>query len=69
MRKNVVLVWLLGALTFGAGIVAGANWYEPRSFGNTISADEWQRLIRDGCEPVNSPTTVLYYRCPRFHLH
>lgn len=69
MWRGVAVGWLLGALTFGAGMWANANWYELRAYGNAIPADEWQRLIRDGCEPISTPSTVMYYRCPRLRLH
>lgn len=69
--RGVLLGWLLGVLTFAAGMLVSANLYEHRTFsGSTITAAEWQQLGRDGCEPVSTPAgTILSYRCPRLRLH
>lgn len=68
MRRGIVIGWMLGIVTFGAGLLIGANWYEHRVMPGTVTAEEWRAMVRAGCEPVNSPSTVLYYRCPRLHV-
>lgn len=66
MKRAMVVGWLLGVLTFGAGVVVGSQWYEYRWESNVLRARD---LVNDeGWQVVPDQSNDRYLRRSRFHL-
>lgn len=63
MRRTLALGWLLGMLTFGAGMLVGANWYEYRFVDRLDVA-----INEQGFEPVPGQADRFLVRRPRLRL-
>ncbi len=65
MRRGLLIGWLLGVMTFGAGSLIGANWYH---YGHADDARVVPVWMAHGWEPIPGVEDPRTLRRPLLHL-